>query len=771
MTRLTILSVDKQRDFDAPSKLNTKKRALFFSLDQETLALVKSLRTPTNQVGFLLQLGYFRSNGKFFTRQHFKSPDTEFVLKILNILPDEIDLSEYMNTTSIVHRHKIIELLQWQPLNADSQEKIKQHIQWTIPQQLTPKRVFYAMIEYCCHNKIEIPSYHFLADAITDAYNVIENNLIHETTQKLSAAHREKLDQILKADECEGTGLTSLPCLTHLKKINQSLRPMDIKERVNEFNLFKEYFDTFKSIIDELNVSHQLTEYYATWTQKATLYQINCFPNKNKTYLRLLCYIKHQFYIRHDLLVDTQLKATQTGINGAKQKEINHEMNNRDNSNKAIHKLLSSNKTSRDVLAEITAIIHSEKPATPLEKLTRIETLVNAHNAHNTENDQIQIMKFEQTLTKIANNQFHFDSLEDVSRKTQRRVSELMKHLIFEKNTSNEALLSAIDYFIQKDGNLGNDAPRDFLNSKENERCLVDGKLNIPLYKMILFIHIANGIKSGALNLLYSYRYKAIQHYLIDEKTWKSQKLELIKAAGLEQFIDIKTCLSTLEEKLNTAYTTVNERFLANQNPYLVIDEKYHMTLTTPKTDSSTEKYASTLLDQAGYVPLIKVLSDINQVTQFTAAFKHHSIKHTKMKPQPEMIFAGITAKGRNMNTNHLVNSSIGISSDSLQNVITWCFSMKNIQSANNRLARLIDKLHISTAFQHEAGKVHTSSDGRKVTVAVDSILASYSYKYFGKLRHEVFDQSCFHLKERRKPPVPPGEPRNMNRELFRQCS
>ena len=73
-------------------------------------------------------------------------------------------------------------------------------------------------------------------------------------------------------------------------------------------------------------------------------------------------------------------------------------------------------KTSRAVLAEITAIIHSSKPATPLEKLTRIETLVNTHNAQSTENDQIHIMKFEQTLTKIANNQFHFDSLEDVSR-------------------------------------------------------------------------------------------------------------------------------------------------------------------------------------------------------------------------------------------------------------------------------------------------------------------------------------------------------------------
>ena len=260
-----------------------------------------------------------------------------------------------------------------------------------------------------------------------------------------------------------------------------------------------------------------------------------------------------------------------------------------------------------------------------------------------------------------------------------------------------------------------------------------DGKLNTSLYKVLLFIHIANGIKSGALNLLYSYRYKAIQHYLIDKKTWGSKRQDLLIAAGLEEFMDIETVLPALEKKLNTQYKTVNERFLANENPYLIIDDKGHFIVQTPKTDSSEEKYASTLLNQTGYIPIVKVLSDINHVTQFTASFKHHSIKHSKMKPQHEMIFAGVVGKGRNMDLNLLANSSIGIKAESLNNIVNWHFSLKNIQAANNRVTRLINKLHLSTAFQYKPGQLHTSSDGRKVTVAVDSILASHSYKYFGK--------------------------------------
>ena len=153
------------------------------------------------------------------------------------------------------------------------------------------------------------------------------------------------------------------------------MRPMDIKETVKDFELFKNYFDTFKSILNDLNVSDQLTEYFATWVQKATSFQLNQFPDKNKVYLHLLYYIKHQFYIRHDLLVDILLKSTQSSLNSSQKKETKQEAKSRGNRNKAIQKVVSSSQNSREVLEKITAIIQSLEPVSPLEKYTRIETL------------------------------------------------------------------------------------------------------------------------------------------------------------------------------------------------------------------------------------------------------------------------------------------------------------------------------------------------------------------------------------------------------------
>lgn len=67
MTKLVILSQTERRRFDSPPIFNANERVQHFSLNNHDLQIVQELRTATNKVGFVLQLGYFRSNGKFFT--------------------------------------------------------------------------------------------------------------------------------------------------------------------------------------------------------------------------------------------------------------------------------------------------------------------------------------------------------------------------------------------------------------------------------------------------------------------------------------------------------------------------------------------------------------------------------------------------------------------------------------------------------------------------------------------------------------------------------
>jgi hypothetical protein len=53
------------------------------------------------------------------------------------------------------------------------------------------------------------------------------------------------------------------------------------------------------------------------------------------------------------------------------------------------------------------------------------------------------------------------------------------------------------------------------------------GKFRVSLYKALLFLHVQNGIKSGALNLEHSYKYRPLDDYLIDSDRWQRAKQQL----------------------------------------------------------------------------------------------------------------------------------------------------------------------------------------------------------------------------------------------------
>lgn len=758
MTKLSILSAFEQRQFDAPPKFNSDDRFLHFSLTKNELMFINKIRLSTHKIGFLLQLGYFKANGKFFTVEQFSEKDVEYVAKMLRISPTDIDLSSYKKKTPSDHRQHILTLQGWHSFNNAQQQKIIEHLEWLIQKQLSPRQILLSVVDFCWQNKIELPSSYILSTLITDAYNYFEQGLINILATKLTPSHREKLDQLINTKDKKPMGR---PVITLLKQINQALRPSDIEENVKSFEIFRDSFYEFQPILKELNLSDQATEYFSTWMQKATAFQLNQFNNKNKLYLYLLCFIKHNFYFRHDVLIDIFLKSVSAASNAADKKLHQLEKENRVAHNKAIRKLSKTSKDSRDLIEKITEIIKSPVYSES-GKLSKIEAYINQyHEAHDALEKQ-HIMELEKSLSEISNNQIFFNALESLSFKLQRKVSAIVKVLQANPNTSSADLIEAISYFkgseLQKKNSLQTtdfdsttptemtalakqrgvcrksyNPPVNFLNANEKEVTYLEGKLRIPLYKILLFTHMKDAVKSGNLNFLYSYRYKAIQDYLIEDSFWKLKKQDLLRGCGLYEFEEFNKVIRKLKKQLEDKYQAVNKQFLKGKNTHITLDKVGKVKISTPKTDSDETQYISSILSQSGFVPILQVLLDINKITQFTSSFKHFSHKHTKMKPEPKTIFAGIVGKGCNIGINRIANISIGISDDTLRHTVNWCFSLKNIQNANTKVIGFINKLFIANAFRYDFGQLHTSSDGRKVNVAADSLLANYSFKYFGK--------------------------------------
>jgi len=69
MARMKIFNTLEEEAFESPPVFNSAERKRFFSLPEMLKDSMANLRTPTNQVCFLVAAGYFKARHKFFARQ------------------------------------------------------------------------------------------------------------------------------------------------------------------------------------------------------------------------------------------------------------------------------------------------------------------------------------------------------------------------------------------------------------------------------------------------------------------------------------------------------------------------------------------------------------------------------------------------------------------------------------------------------------------------------------------------------------------------------
>jgi hypothetical protein len=140
----------------------------------------------------------------------------------------------------------------------------------------------------------------------------------------------------------------------------------------------------------------------------------------------------------------------------------------------------------------------------------------------------------------------------------------------------------AVKLFVEQNGQCSKELSTGFLSKDEQAALFDKSKFRGSLYKMLLFMHVADAIRSGKFNFKYSYRYKAIQDYLISDLKWKTYKQELVRKAGLSAFTDIDKILSDYRDKLSSLYVRVNHRNQYNLNSYLKINKQGLVSIKTP---------------------------------------------------------------------------------------------------------------------------------------------------------------------------------------------
>ena len=729
MSQLAILSMAERRRFDQPPVFNKEERRRHFLVPADVRLALSRIKTQTNKAGFLLQFGYFQATGRFFSTELFRRRDIDYLKRLFKL--ETVELAEYSDRMARQHRQSICTLLNWHKIDATAREELVAHTQRHVVNQEYPKRILVGLTDLCWKRQWVIPAYTELADIITESFNVAEHELLSAVQRLLTPQHIKKLEGLLQPIQ-RGPDAGSAAPLTLLKRIDQSLNVGAIKRSLDTLVLFRDHFLALAPVLDNLTLSDKATDYYATWLTKADHQQLLQFPNRHKAYLHLLAFIKHQFYRRQDHSIDVLLKSV-TAARSFIRKQLNQQDQVKQKErNLAIEALRQAQLTASQFANGVIAITHTAN-ATPNEKYYKIEALVHDYLASLDPVDVDRFASLDSDIQKARKNSSYYDLLSSSSLKLQRRVADVVRTVVFDEQTSDANLMAAIEHFKSTDGRIGVNPPSAFLTPQDHDAVFADEGIVIPLYKSLLFIHMADRVKSGHLNLKYSYRYRAIQDYLIPQHEWQANKSRILRECGLAEYADGVSTLAGLKNVIHERFSTVNGNFLADKNPHMSVGADGRSRVATPKTDYESRSFIASTLTEQGIVPILDLLKGIDRVCQFTIAFKHFSTKHSKMKPTNETLMAGILAQGCNIGLNKLAKISTGIDIDILRNTVNWCFSQENIRAANRKITDVIQALALANNYVQQPPLIHSSSDGRKMTVAVDSMHASYSYKYFGQ--------------------------------------
>ena len=102
-------------------------------------------------------------------------------------------------------------------------------------------------------------------------------------------------------------------------------------------------------------------------------------------------------------------------------------------------------------------------------------------------------------------------------------------------------------------------------------------------------------------------------------------------------------------------------------------------------------------------------------------------------KPSEAAIYVGIIGIGCAIGLRRMMRISRGITEAELEHAVNWHFTLDGLNAASDRVVHLMDQLDLPNLLRRLPEQLHTSSDGQKFEVRVDSLNANYSFKYFGK--------------------------------------
>lgn len=731
MSNYYALNVSERKQFDLPPLFNSSLRKKFLRLSKKAKGLLKTIDNNEHKICFALLLGYFEATHKFYTPNAFSPQDIEYVARLLGIFQENYDLTTIHRQTLYRYRNQILEYYSCASFGQISKEKLYEQAVYLASKQSKPRKIFFSLVEYLRQKKIEIPSFRILSNMIGKALLDYEE-LLHKKLQKeMTMEQKEILGGLLEKNDISNMQ-KSRHFYVFLKEIEQGLKPGQIKAHILSTEYLRTIVDANQSLISQLSMGPSVIENYASWVKRSKSNQVHQKEPRSR-YLHLLCFSIHQYFQHHDALVYKFLSSVNSAKNTAQKTQNQWLLEQQESQIKNTDQIIHHARHQETAMRQIYEIVTSDK--LPLEeKISKILNLFESRPRKEPQAINNIIKSIESFNQKAQAKALFYEALEKGSRRLQNRVSGILQALRFNPKTCESNLYQAIEHFCKHQGNIDRKAPQQFLKPEASSQLFdAEGKFRVSLYKVLLFMSVSHGIKSGSLNLLDTHVFKSFEEYLIDKEVWERDREVLLGKAGLSGFRDIETFLPQLKLELASRYKRTNEQAMAHENPHIRFKKNGGYHVQTPALEHNESLNLSDVFPQQKYISLQEILGSVQAHSQYLSVFEHHNRKYVHQKPSDAAFYAGIMGYGCQIGIPKMEQISTGIEVGKIDSVVNGYFSLENLQKSNNKVLQFIQTLDLPELFKKDEERLHTSSDGQKYEVKGDSIHANRSFKYFGQ--------------------------------------
>jgi TnpA family transposase len=697
----------------------------YFSLSNKELSLV-NLR-PTNgkdtssKLYFILQLGYFKAKHLFFQFNYIDvKDDTSFILNTYmpnDIVPTKLPTRKVQITT----RFNILSLIGFQDNTEETNQFIIEKLNHIVQKTVNPIEIFHELKNTLEKNKIVLPPYSRLQDAIGSALRYEESRVIKILQDNLTPPVEQSLKKLLEIEN-------SLYKITELKFDAKTFRTQEMQLELSKLETCQTIYLFSQKILPILAISRKNIGYYSDLAKIYTIFRLRRLK-AGLAYLYLICYV----HKRYEKIVNNLTQGFAYYVDKYNVAAKKYSTDNMPDTNETINRYKKKAGEligwyADDNIMQCSGSSIQEKAYTVMAK-EDILTLSKALLEDNRSSITTLIWEYHK-------NNYRCILL---------NLRPLFQAIDFETNSKLEPLQKAINYLksiFKQDKKLCDmelkNIPLQHIYPKSlvNEFFKTNSKnqkiINIYQYEFYIYNLIRYNLKTGRVFINNSLEYKNFDEDINISPTWAQDQENILKKLDNPVLLaPIENTLISLQDQLEPLIVRVNERILSGENKHVKV--KYHRdgtrswTVPYPKRNDETN---NPFYDNVEPITISEAFDFVERRFKFIRAFTHIKPHYSKSKQDFLGIKAVILANGTTQGTYEFSKRS-NLKYQRLQTIEQNNIRLETLRNAAQIIIDGISELPIFSGYNLN-DQQHGSVDGKKKKTRIRVLKSRHSPKYFG---------------------------------------